>query len=133
LLKKTYRFTCGESQLQNLSSKIIELNNTEISRYKIKKFISFLKINPKIILSDKIVKERGESVWGYFFPVYFINRGGRIKMHQRVIVLYRHSVWILLHELSHYLTLHKKKSSPHGVFFHRKLKLLYKKWIEFDK
>lgn len=122
MLKKTYCISIGDCFARNKISikKYKELNHQEISRYQINKFLKHLSVdNVKVTFSNAKVKEDKLIIWGYYFGFC------------KTIVLYRHSVWVFLHELAHHLSRRSQswqKIPPHGKIFNDKLKFLYDEW-----
>jgi len=129
--KITYEIGIGEYYIKrDTRIQPILLNNEEITRYKIKKFLNSLKIkNLTVILSNKNTIDYDKRIiWGYYFgPIYCKIRRQNYKRKVATIILYRHSVWTFLHELAHHLSFGISKTF-HDKIFNDKLKYIYYEW-----
>ena len=128
-LKKTYCICLGEDQIKTISwEEKKKLNNEKLTRYMANKFIAFLLKNKKInynikaIFSTKKVYAPGTRI-AYWGLTYTLCR-------PTTLILYRHSVWILLHELAHACS---PKGEFHGEIFAKHLRKLHSHWKEFKK
>jgi hypothetical protein len=128
-LKKTYCICIGEDQVKTISwEEKKKLNNEKLTRYMANKFISFLQKNKKInhnikiIFSTKKIYAPGtrKAYWGIAYT----------SSRPPTLVLYRHSVWIFLHELAHACAPEK---IFHGEVFAKYLRKLHSYWKEFKK
>lgn len=133
-LKKTYCVCFGESIDRSIPWKEKRnLNNEELTRYTANKFISFLLKNKKIKHTIKTTfstkkeydPDTRELYWGL---AYHLNP--RYFHPHRHIILYRHSVWIFLHEIAHVCA---PINSLHDKIFAKQLRKIYGHWKEFKK
>lgn len=115
-LSKEYKAGTGNSRVTIPKSEQIRLNNTPIF---ITEAVCFTKQITKSIPSIVFSRRKTKSRWGtaFSFP-------------QRKIILYRHSVYIFLHELAHVLCGGKEK---HSRVFGRKLDHLYELWCSYKE
>lgn len=87
-------------------------NNQPITKSKIQSFLEFVDIKGiAVTLSNR----RTRRAWGTCWPI------------QKRMILYRHSVWVFLHELAHILS----KERGHGWDFATSLELLYDYWVDW--
>ena len=128
-LKKTYCICLGEDQIKTISwEEKKKLNNEKLTRYMANKFVVFLMKNKKIkrsiktIFSTKKVYAPGTRT-AYWGMTYTLCR-------PITLILYRHSVWILLHELAHACA---PEGEFHGEIFAKHLRNLHNHWIKFKK
>jgi hypothetical protein len=123
--KKTYCVCSGESKDKTVPwEEKKKLNNEKLTRYMAKSFISYLMHTKKIKTPIKVIFSN-EVIY-----VYGTRRkqwGGSYKW-CRTIILYRHSVWVFLHEIAHILA---PEGELHGIRFAKKLPILHRWWKEF--
>lgn len=117
--RKTYCKCLGESKVKSIPWKERNrLNNEKITRYMARNFLVFLLMNKKIKHPIKISfsKETPKKLWGISYNWC------------RTLILYRHSVWVLLHEMAHVCA---PNLSLHDERFAKQLQKLYGYWKEF--
>jgi len=112
----------GNSKVKLPKSEMVKANNTPISRKEVTDFMRYISGAypnlPKLFiqLSNRPTTRR----WGTAFP------------RQNKIILYRHSVFVFLHELAHFVAPPDKvfcgPRDIHGVKFGQALTNLYKEW-----
>lgn len=128
-LKKTYCICLGEDQVKTIPwEEKKKLNNEKLTRYVVNKFIAFLLKNKKIKHNIKTIFSTKKEYdpftkklyWGYAYTGAYIGR----------VILYRHSVWIFLHELAHVCA---PSNASHDKRFAYHLQRLYGHWKKFKK
>lgn len=91
----------------------VTLNNTPLTIDIVNDFLDYAQLGDvSVILSLRQTKHRWGTAW----------------KKQKRVVLYRHSAWMLLHELAHIKAPNK---SGHNCDFGRTLDDLYAQWVEF--
>lgn len=103
----------GECLVRVPRSERIRLNNTPLDIEQAEMFLMWQRLPVKVEFSYRATSQR----WGSAWP-----KEGRM-------VLYRHAVWIFLHELAHLLA---DPNEHHGSQFARCLEGLYLKWKEIE-
>jgi hypothetical protein len=103
-----------------------KLNNIKITRYMANKFFDYLVSTKKIKRNNIKMVFSVRKVRAY--PAKRILKWGESIEYSNEIVLYRHSVWILLHELAHVVA---PWNAKHDRRFAKKLQLLNRWWGEF--
>jgi predicted metal-dependent hydrolase len=112
-LRKSNCTGTGNDRCNVERDEMVRLNNIPIERIQIINFTKKLGLYGKthVILSNRKTVARWGTCW---------TQTGRI-------ILYRHSVWIFLHELAHIAS----KSPGHGSDFGDALDTLYLEWMDF--
>lgn len=124
-LKKSSFLSAGESLLKHVpETDKRELNNRKITRYKVIGFVYFLltrkkmKYPIKVVFSSLKPKRKKKFLWGLAWPWC------------RTITLYRHSVWVFLHELAH---IYAPVNEAHGKKFAIHLERVYNYWRQYEE
>ena len=119
-MKKSYCVCLGESKVAVPWKEKKRLNNEKLTRYMMHGFIYFLLMNKEIEYPVRTTfsKKNEKKYWGVAYQWC------------RSIILYRHSVWVFLHELAHVCA---PPDSAHDYRFAKKLRELYHQWKEFKK
>ena len=118
-LEKTSFPGTGNSRCRVSKKKMIEYNNIEITTKQITDFLNFLSVNgyEKVKKINVIISKRETS-----------KRWGTANIDKNKILLYRHSVWVFLHELAHLISPPKSvngRRDIHGYDFGKSLDELF--------
>ncbi len=118
-LVKTNTPGTGNSKTRLPEKIMIDLNNKEINIKQISDFLGFIKTKDvKVNVSNR----NTSNTWGSACP------------YRKYINLYRHSVWVFLHELAHIISPPKKvngRRDIHGQDFGNALRNLVNQWSQF--
>ena len=118
-LEKTDRPGTGNSRCSVSKEKMIEYNNIEITKSQVADFLNFLSVNGyEKAKKINVVLSNRKTVRGW----------GTANITKNKILLYRHSVWVFLHELSHLISPPKMvngRRDVHGSHFGKALDDLF--------
>jgi hypothetical protein len=120
-LTKTNTPGTGNSKVRVPKYKMVDLNNTAITTPKINKFLQAVKKTYNQTDSIKVVVSNRKTV----------RRWGTANILENKIILYRHSVWVFLHELAHLIEKPVRVNGrwdAHGQKFGNALTELVKIW-----
>src|SRR4030042_4822372 len=109
IMDRTDKIGTGEDLVRVPLAERIRLNNTPLNIGDAQAFLEWQQLPVRVEFSYQHTKRR----WGSAWPK------------ERRIVLYRHTVWIFLHDLAHVLC---NPGEHHGHRFARCLEGLYLKW-----
>lgn len=118
----------GNSLVKVEISNQIKLNNVRIDKSTVQRFLDFIGVECRVTLSHRKTRRTWGTCWAK----------------ESRTILYRHSVWVFLHELAHimntpveykivagYYNKWRRVIPPHGKDFAECLELLYSEWIDF--
>ena len=114
-LEKTDNPGTGNSRCRVSKETMIEYNNIEITKSQVTGFLNFLSLNgyEKAKKINVVLSNRKTS-----------RRWGTANIAKNKVLLYRHSVWIFLHELAHLISPPKMvngRRDIHGTHFGKAL------------
>lgn len=102
----------GEYYVEVTRDERIRLNNKPIDGDKTTLFLKWQNVPAKVEFSNRTTKYRWGTTW----------------QKRKRIVLYRHSVWVFLHELAHLVA----PQDNHGPDFGVALRGLYLQWLKLE-
>lgn len=128
-LSKIYKHGSGNSQIRVPKSEMIDLNNQyifpEFGKSFIKHVVKTFNCKEKVIINFS--NRNTSRTWGSVSK-----RPGVIRIN-----IYRHSVWVILHELGHVVTSTeispKGRRISHGKIFGKNVEKIYEIWNDFNK
>ena len=115
----------GNKSCKVSASEKLRLTNLIVNRKDVDAFLDVLYATGEDRISVEISSRRTSSRWGTAWTT------------ERRCILYRHTVWVYLHELAHVLCIKRdftgsriRNNKPHGREFGLHLKCLYEIWME---
>jgi len=109
-------------------NEMVKLNNINIAKYDFNAFIKM--INKKYFEKDiNIFIDLNYRICKYSWGVAYYSK--------KKVILYRHSIWIFLHEIAHIYDYHinsmesQYRRRPHGRMFGEILNRIYKLWKDY--
>jgi hypothetical protein len=125
VFKKTYCRCLGESRERTIPWEVKrELNNKKLTRYMANNFIAHLLYEKKIKLPIKVTFSKRTV----YIKGTRCKKWGEAYNWSRNVVLFRHSVWLLLHEVAHIVA---PVDALHDYRFAKNLRLVHGWWKEF--
>jgi len=111
----------GNSKVDLPQSVMTEMNNTPVTRKEVFWFLMAVEEKIGIKIDANLSERKTKKTWG------------SANIQKKKVNIYRHSVWVLLHELAHIISPPYKKKGKwvkHGPEFGQTLVDLYYLWID---
>ena len=118
----------GNKSTKVTKSEKVRLANIIITNIEVINFLKLLYRMGEAKIQVNLSNRRTSKQWGV------------ARTNQRRVVIYRHTIWVFLHEIAHILDVKKdftgrriRNNKPHGREFGIQLKMLYDLWMKhFD-
>lgn len=110
----------GASKCRTPKAERVKWNNTKIDGWLLNAFSEWTYQNKHRIgfeprrMTIKLSRRRTSRTWGSAWPL------------QNRVNIYRHSVWVVLHEMAHIISPPRNGAKPHGIKFCRTLDAMIK-------